>query len=492
MVSNEDLIVKLMEIGAIKFGEFKLKSGLMSPVYFDLRVIISFPDILLNVSNMIWRKIEHQREKFAVICGVPYTALPIATCICTANNMPMVIRRKEAKDYGTKKMIEGYYENGSNCLIIEDVVTSGSSVFETAVALRKVGLQVTDAVVLLNREQGGKQMLERENITLHSIFTISEVLACLLKKEKISEKMAVKVRNFIDSNNTFKPKESITGMDTCESTEKIYPITAVEDQRHGLMRLEERAKLCTNQVARKIFQIMCDKRSNLCLSADVNSAVELVEIADVLGPHICILKTHVDILDHPSPSIGAKLKDLSEKHNFVLFEDRKFADIGSTVKHQYSAGTYSISKWAQLTNAHSIPGPGVIEGLRAAVSGDKDRACLLIAQMSSQGNLANGDYTKATVKMAEEHDDFVIGFICTSKVSDDPKFLHLTPGVKLQTGIDKLGQQYLTPDEVIRNRKCDIVIVGRGITLAANRLEAAIEYKTAAWQAYLHSLEGRR
>lgn len=75
-------------------------------------MIISYPDILLDVSNVIWRKIEDQREKFDVICGVPYTALPIATCICTANKIPMVIRRKEAKDYGTKKMIEGYFENG--------------------------------------------------------------------------------------------------------------------------------------------------------------------------------------------------------------------------------------------------------------------------------------------------------------------------------------------------------------------------------------------
>lgn len=487
---TEELIVKLLEVNAVKFGSFKLKSGLTSPVYFDLRVIISYPDLLVDVSNLIWDKIKNLKDQFAVICGVPYTALPIATCICTTNKVPMVIRRKEAKDYGTKKIIEGSYEEGSNCLIVEDVVTSGSSVFETAVALKNAGLAVTDAVVLLDRQQGGEQMLRDEGIFLHSIFTLTDVLNCLKKIQKITEETALEVDMFIKQNNTYKPKPEANNKPVFDKTPvKSYQNTLLENTS-ATTRLEERMKLCKNEVARNIFRIMHKKSTNLCLSADVDSAVELLEIADVLGPHICILKTHVDILDHPTPEISASLLKLAEKHDFVLFEDRKFADIGSTVKHQYSAGTYSISKWAHLTNAHSLPGPGVIEGLRAAVPGNKDRACLLIAEMTSKGNLADEEYTQATVKMAEQYDDFVIGFICTSKVSNDPKFLHISPGVKLHGGGDQMGQQYVTPDEVIRRRKSDIIVVGRGITLAANRLEQAIEYKAAGWQAYLRSIEG--
>ncbi|XP_039263610.2 uridine 5'-monophosphate synthase-like [Styela clava] len=484
--SSVDLILQLFDIGAVKFGSFKLKSGITSPVYFDLRVIISYPDILIAVCEIMWKHIESNREKFRVICGVPYTALPIATVICTTNKFPMVIRRKEAKDYGTMKIIEGVFEQGSNCLIVEDVVTSGSSVWETTVSLQDAGLTVTDAIVLLNRQQGGREMLESRGITLHSIFTLTEVVTCLNKEKKISDSMVSEVKDFIANNNTFTPNPD---MDVKPRRKSKEDATA-KSYRNSIPDIEQvtyesRGVLCKNEVAARIFRIIHDKQTNLCLSADVDSAVELLEIADVCGPHICILKTHIDIIDHLTPNISKALTELSKKHNFIIFEDRKFADIGSTVRQQYSAGSYSISEWADLTNAHSLPGPGVIEGLKAAVQNRKDRACLLIAEMSSKGNLADANYTKATVQMAEDHRDFVIGFISTSKVTTDPTFLHMTPGVKLQPGDGQLGQQYLTPDEVICKRKCDIIIVGRGITLAANRLQAAIEYKNAGWKAYL-------
>ncbi|MFZ2190394.1 MAG: orotate phosphoribosyltransferase [Candidatus Magasanikiibacteriota bacterium] len=194
----KDLILKLHEINAVKFGEFKLKSGIMSPIYIDLRVTVSYPEVLKMVAEAMWNKING--SKFDLICGVPYTALPIATVMSVEHNVPMIMRRKEIKDYGTRKAIEGKYEAGQNCLIIEDLITSGSSVFETIEPLQLENLKVTDIVVLVDREQGGKKHLQEKGYNLHSVITISQMLETLESEGKLDSEMVNKVKEFIHAN----------------------------------------------------------------------------------------------------------------------------------------------------------------------------------------------------------------------------------------------------------------------------------------------------
>ncbi len=163
------------------------------------------------------------------------------------------------------------------------------------------------------------------------------------------------------------------------------------------MDFEQRAALTTNKTAKKLYQIMQTKQTNLCLAADFTNFNELIQSADDLGPHICMLKTHIDILNDFSMDNVHRLVDLSLKHNFLIFEDRKFADIGNTVKSQYSEGVYKISQWADVINAHSISGDGCVKGLREASDVEK-RGCLLIAQLSCKGNLIDENYIKGKFK----------------------------------------------------------------------------------------------
>ncbi|MFH1790216.1 MAG: orotate phosphoribosyltransferase [bacterium] len=201
-MDTKQLILKLHEIGAIKFGEFKLKSGIMSPIYIDLRIIISYPKILKTVAYIMWEKVKHLN--FDLISGVPYTALPIATAISLEHGKPMVVRRKEVKNYGTKKAIEGVFSKGQNCLIVEDLVTSGSSVFETIKPIEHEGLIVTDIVVLLNREQGGKENLANKGYNLHTIFSMTELLQTLLEAGKIDRLTYENTLKFIQQNQVKK------------------------------------------------------------------------------------------------------------------------------------------------------------------------------------------------------------------------------------------------------------------------------------------------
>lgn len=245
----------------------------------------------------------------------------------------------------------------------------------------------------------------------------------------------------------------------------------------------ERATLCSNKTAQDLFLLMDEKKTNLCFNPDVTRAQDVLDLVEQVGPYICLLKTHIDILEDFSIDFIHHLLQLAQKHRFLIFEDRKFADIGHTVQLQYGKGIYHIADWADITNAHIIAGPGTIEGLKK-IGLQKQRGLLLLAEMSSSGNLATGRYTQKAIDYAKSYSDFVIGFIAMKKLINDPKYLYLTPGVQKHPGQDHLGQQYKTLESVIVEHESDIIIVGRGIYQAQNPALEAKDFATRAYDAY--------
>ena len=182
------IVLELHDAGAVRFGSFLLKSGVTSPVYVVLRGIISRPRLLKTVAEAFWSLAGS--VPFDVVCGVPYTALPIATCLSISHDVPMVLRRRDKKDYGTRKTVEGEFREGAVCLVLEDIVTSGSSVLETMKDLQEAGLKVEDAAVLIDREQGGKEALAEAGCSLRSLTTLAEVVRILRRHGRIDKEQA--------------------------------------------------------------------------------------------------------------------------------------------------------------------------------------------------------------------------------------------------------------------------------------------------------------
>jgi orotidine-5'-phosphate decarboxylase len=123
---------------------------------------------------------------------------------------------------------------------------------------------------------------------------------------------------------------------------------------------EDRAAASKNAAGKAFYAAMLAKQSNLCVAADVTSSAELIVLAEKVAPYICCLKTHCDIVSDWTAATAAALRALADKHNFLIFEDRKFADIGNTVVAQCKSGVYKIASWADFVNAHSLPGPGIV------------------------------------------------------------------------------------------------------------------------------------
>jgi uridine monophosphate synthetase len=185
----------LLEAGCIKFGEFTLKSGLISPIYIDLRRIITYPNLLAQIGQAYLPLIRDLQ--FDRLAGLPYAAIPIATAVSLAGDYPMIYPRKEVKAYGTKAEIEGDFNPGETALVIDDLATTGGSKFEAIEKLTGAGLKVTDVVVLVDRQSGAREALEAAGFRLHAVLTINEMLDHWEETGKVEKDKIAATREFL-------------------------------------------------------------------------------------------------------------------------------------------------------------------------------------------------------------------------------------------------------------------------------------------------------
>ena len=254
----------------------------------------------------------------------------------------------------------------------------------------------------------------------------------------------------------------------------------------------ERWSNSTSDIARKYMEVAARKKSLVCLAADRNTMSGLFDLIHEVGPHVAALKTHVDLVDDWTADMWNDFCKAAADADLLVFEDRKFADIGKISRSQM-AGIYDIRSWADLVTSHLISGPDVVDGLQAGW-GDVGRSggVLLLAQMSSRGNLLSPEYTDQVVAKGREHPG-VFGFIGNGSRPEELATLRekvgtekmiWTPGVNLATGDGEMGQRYGDPREAVLAGS-DCIIVGSGIHKSDNPKKAAEDYASASWNALI-------
>jgi len=188
----------LLQAGCVKFGSFTLKSGLISPIYIDLRLLASHSALLAEVGAAFIPLLE--KLHFDRLAALPYAAMPIGTAISLQSGWPMIYPRKEAKTYGTRAEIEGQFAPGETAVVIDDLATTGGSKFEAIEQLTGAGLVVKDVVVLIDRQSGAREALEKEGYQLHAVLTLTGLLDTWERSGRVPTEQIEAVRQFLKEN----------------------------------------------------------------------------------------------------------------------------------------------------------------------------------------------------------------------------------------------------------------------------------------------------
>ncbi len=194
------LASNLFDIGCVKFGQFKLKSGLISPIYIDLRLLVTYPKVLRTVGAVMAELAQDKGLAFDRLAALPYAGLPIGVAVSLEMGRPLIYPRKEAKDYGTAKLIEGAYNAGEIALMVDDLITKGTAKIEALKPLLDAGLLVKDIIVLIDRQQGGAAELASRGVTLHAVMTLPDILEALVVSSRLTSTQHDDVMAWIAAN----------------------------------------------------------------------------------------------------------------------------------------------------------------------------------------------------------------------------------------------------------------------------------------------------
>ena len=412
------MLEELVNYDIIKKGEFVLKSGKQSIYYINLKGVLSYPLLLDKMCNQLANHIvksintnvDNNINNYA-ICGVPDGAIPFASIISNKLKIPMLLLRKEAKTHGMCAQIEGNINKSTKIILIEDVVTTGLSLNKYYEILKESGYNITNILSFIKRNN---IPLKCGSIEVNGLLTVDDKML----------------------NSLFKRMD--------EDTLDLAP-----------------------------YLIGLFNKKHLCVAIDVSTQQQFIDIFHKVGPYVKIIKTHIDIISDFTSDFIDKLIDLKHKYNVILWEDRKFADIGHIVKSQLDNGIYKISSWADIISVHLIAGPEILSYI-------KNCYIVVVCSMSSRNTFADYEYAfkcGVCLRNAIKYNNRIVGVVSQYDLDLGKQILNIVPGLKLTTVGTPKNDAYDQQYSDIKNKEFgNIFVVGRDIINSSDIVERCQKY----------------
>lgn len=443
---------KLIYLGIIKTGSFTLKNGSQSNIYMDLRQLINYPHLFLYLSKLLFLEYPNLLDIFSnsnsnnnykgntKLIPIPLGGIPLGFHLAFECKTSLLMIRDKAKDHGTKKLIEGIIESNDRYILIEDVITSGSSIIQTIEKITDhIKINSIQAIICIcNR--GNIETLQ--NIPVFSIFTLTEV------QDYISNYLA--------------------------------PLNNISYFHYG------------TSFSNKLYQLALFKKSNIIISCDFMTNQEILNCLQYIGSFIIAVKVHLDILESSNyTQFLTDLNTLKIKHNFLVIEDAKYADIDSIMIEKINNSQLDINNIADAFTMHAIAGLSILEEEKLKIP------AIIVSEMSSSNNIITKEFTQKIINIIREKKENIDkrimlgGLVCQTHI---PTILNpfeiatLTPGINLELTNDTHNQQYKIPN-LIDYKVGLFWIVGRGITSYKNNFEKLKtimnEYQSIGWDYFI-------
>ena len=448
---------KILEIKPIT-----LRNGAKSDYYLNTKKVYSNQKLMNIVTDKIVGKITNKSNlDYDHIVGVPYGSIPLAGVVSNKLGKSLLFVRKEEKKYGTQQLIEGNYEIGDSVILIEDVITFGTSIMEIVEKIESAGLLIAGIISVFNRETGSiHDIMKKCGVSVDCIYNISKLgnYLCMNKKidefdyEKIVSSVAIEkklYKNMIENN--------------------IKKSQAIKDNIKSNNNYDY---VFNNELNKLLMGFVILKKTALCLSLDVTNWEVGKTVLNICGPYICMVKLHSDLLIDLNnvDEFIKELKDLARKHHFLIMEDLKMADVDKISYSKIKNSFFKYDKWANYITVHGLTAQSIYNIMKSDHHEETGFGNLtLVSQMNQNISLIDDNYSDGCFNLLRNNEDFSRLIVSQNVENKVLNRIRLTPGVKYDVrNVDSKYRRYRSIKEAIERDKNHIIIVGSDIVKEYN------------------------